>query len=259
LADRGPKRVLIIDDLHHAPADSDGRAHLLPEFERRFDRIVILGADEFYYEELICANKDDRKSNALWAYDLYRILPFGYLRCEQFVRNWVGLGETKSDELEDKVTQINGLLTQFLRNNLIPQYPWVVMIIRAAGRLTGAAARRKRLLRLPAAGPHYCGPGEVPAEASESTASYAWLESWPTSYTPPRQPNRRATPIVVKSETPYSRRLPLVDLPRVVVGQATESRVYSSLASSPSQAYLPLIGSFSRDFARAAVMRACSR
>jgi hypothetical protein len=45
------------------------------------------------------------------------------------VRNWVTLGHTKPDELEDKIVEINGLLTQFLRNNLIPQYPWVVMVI----------------------------------------------------------------------------------------------------------------------------------
>jgi hypothetical protein len=124
------KRVLIIDDLQQGPDHRNRRDELLAELERRFQRIVIVGADEFYFEELLCDETEEaRKSNALWSYDLYRILPFGYVRCEQFVRNWVGLGHSKPDELEEKVAQITGLLTQFLKNNLIPQYPWVVMVI----------------------------------------------------------------------------------------------------------------------------------
>ena len=124
------KRVLIIDDLHHGPDRRERRDEILAEIERRFDRIIIVGADEFYFEELLCDQTEEaRKSNGLWAYSLYRILPFGYVRCEQFVRNWVRLGHSKPEEFELKVSEISGLLTQFLKNNFIPQYPWVVMVI----------------------------------------------------------------------------------------------------------------------------------
>ncbi len=123
------KKVLILDDMPDAPGEADHRSLLLAEIERRFNRVIIVTAEDFYFEEFLSADVEDRKSNPIWAYAFYRILPFGYLRCEQFVRNWVGLGQGKQDELEDKVKQITGLLTQFLRHNLIPQFPWVVMIV----------------------------------------------------------------------------------------------------------------------------------
>ncbi len=123
------KWVLIIDDLHETLGDIDRHSLFLAEIEQRFKRVVIVDADDFFYEELLSVDEADRKANPLWAYNLYRILPFGYLRCEQFVRKWIGLGQAKPDEFADKVRQITELLTQFLRHNLIPQYPWVVMVI----------------------------------------------------------------------------------------------------------------------------------
>ncbi len=123
------KRVVIVDDLHDDPTDLDLRNAILVEIERRFDRVIIVGADDNYFQELLATDEEDRKADAMWEYESYRILPFGYLRCEQFVRNWVRLGQRKPDEVESEVRHINELLVQFLRHNLIPQYPWVVMII----------------------------------------------------------------------------------------------------------------------------------
>lgn len=124
------KRMLVLDDLHHGTKDRKRREQIINELERRFDRIFVIGADEFCFEEIFSAPRESGDRNPLWEYEHYRILPFGYVRCGEFVRQWVGLDDTQQPEDADsKVQQINGILGQFLRNNPIPQYPWVVMVI----------------------------------------------------------------------------------------------------------------------------------
>ncbi len=123
------KRVLILDDFHLGPADRRRREHLVSEIERRFGRTVVVAGDEFCFDELF-SEAPGAGASALLAYEPYRILPFGHARCDRFVRNWVALGHSEGgDEFDGRVGLINGLLNQFLRNNPIPQYPWVVMII----------------------------------------------------------------------------------------------------------------------------------
>jgi len=126
----GAKRVLIVDDLQLGLLDRIRREELVQELERRFDNIVLIGSDEFYYEELIPIARDDRGAHVLWSYSHYMILPFGHLRRERLVRTWVGLDkEQDGRESEGKISQINQLLNHFLRINPIPQSPWVIIII----------------------------------------------------------------------------------------------------------------------------------
>lgn len=125
------KRVLILDDLQLGPLDAARRDELISELGRRFDRAILLTSLEYFFEELFPANDASATvKSSLMAYEHFRILPFGYGRCDRFVRNWIKLDTAeKPDEFEEKVSEITGILTHFLRSNPIPQYPWVVMII----------------------------------------------------------------------------------------------------------------------------------
>jgi hypothetical protein len=97
---------------------------------RPVQKAEALRSDEFYYEEMVPTAQAERTKNPLWEYKHFHILPFGYLRREEFVRRWVNLDRSESPaEVEDKVTKLNSLLSHFLRNNPIPQSPWVIMII----------------------------------------------------------------------------------------------------------------------------------
>lgn len=122
------KRVLVLDDLHNGPTDRKRRAKLVAELERRFEQIIVVGAEEFCFEEIFSEDRDD--VSPLWEYERYRVLPFGYMRCGIFVRQWVGLDDAQlPEEVENKVIEINNVVGQFLRGNPIPQYPWVVMVL----------------------------------------------------------------------------------------------------------------------------------
>ena len=125
------KQVLVLDDLHNGPSDRKRREKLIAELERRFKRMIVVGAEEFCLEEIF---SDDRREagdvSPLWRYERYRILPFGYMRCGVFIRQWVGLDDAQlPDEAESRVVEINNVVSQFLRSNPIPQYPWVVMVL----------------------------------------------------------------------------------------------------------------------------------
>lgn len=124
------KRVLVLDNLHRGPNDRKRREQIVGELNRRFDRAIVIGSEEFCFEELFSVPRDADDKNPLWEFEHYKILPFGFIRCGLFVRQWVGLDEHQQpNEAEVRVQQITGILGQFLRNNPIPQYPWVVMVI----------------------------------------------------------------------------------------------------------------------------------
>ncbi len=125
------QRVLIIDDLHNGPADHAERELFLEELERVFEYIIVVGALEFLLEDLFSPESSSKNvQSRLWKYNHYRILPFGHVRCDQFVRKWVSLDRSQSsDQTNHRVLEISGALRHFLKNNPIPQFPWVVLII----------------------------------------------------------------------------------------------------------------------------------
>lgn len=123
-------RVLIVDDFQNGPKDKAKRSLLLKELERHFGNVVLLASEDYFLEDVVSVGEEERAKNPTWGYEHYRLLPFGFLRCSEFVRRWVGLeGGSDTDLIKTKLKQIDSLLQQFLRSNPIPHHPWVVMVI----------------------------------------------------------------------------------------------------------------------------------
>lgn len=125
-----PTRVLIIDDLHRGPSDFDTRESCLKDAHGRFGKIVYLANEQFYFEELINEETGGARTSVVEEYDHLSLLPFGFLRCEKFIRNWVLLGPNEDrSAIDSRVTEIQSAVEYVLRSNAIPHFPWIILVL----------------------------------------------------------------------------------------------------------------------------------
>lgn len=126
------QRVLIVDDLHKAPREQAVREACLKDLDNRFGRVILLASHQFYLDELLVRSGSDEEpaASVLDEYDCSILLPFGFGRCEQFIRNWVALSpDDDTNTPDERVRQILGTVDGVLRSSAIPHHPWIVLVL----------------------------------------------------------------------------------------------------------------------------------
>jgi len=165
------KRVLILDDLHKGPRSRAARDPCLKDLDTWFGRVVLLTNTQSFLDELLVTNAEAAHPSQLESYSLSLILPFGYGRCDRFIRQWVALSPGEDEAtIDDRVRQIMSTVGDVLNTTAIPHYPWVMLVLvqmadspepPAAGNgsyshllnaIITAALNRSRVRRLPVNG-----------------------------------------------------------------------------------------------------------
>lgn len=126
------QRVLIVDDLHKAPRDRTLREACLKDLDTRFGKILLLTNQQTFFDELLApdGNAASATPSLLESYSVSLLLPFGFGRCEQFIRNWVALAPADhSETVDERVRQILGTVGDVLQSSAIPHHPWVILVL----------------------------------------------------------------------------------------------------------------------------------
>lgn len=125
------KRVVIIDDLQKYAGDRMARERSLADIEPRFGIVVVITSEQMCIDELFDSDGSTSRSvSVLDSFALYLMLPFGHGRCEDFIRQWVSLGDPdESMNLDERVEEISRQLSDVLRTAAVPPYPWIILVL----------------------------------------------------------------------------------------------------------------------------------
>ncbi len=121
-------KIVIVDDLHTYKGDAASWSKTLKELESRFSMCILILGEQNYIEYI--KEEADTFLSPLSDYSHLALLPFGHIRCDQFVRKWVGLGEAESSsEYDARVQDVLRQVDVVLRSNAIPHHPWIVIVL----------------------------------------------------------------------------------------------------------------------------------
>lgn len=126
------KRVLIVDDLHRTSCSSQSLADCLSDLDGRFELVVLLVDELFYFDELAADPNTEHSpdSGLLPHYSHAYLLPFGQVRSEQLIRKWVALGSGEGmADVEERVQGILAAVEDVQRTVTIPMFPWVLLVL----------------------------------------------------------------------------------------------------------------------------------
>lgn len=126
------KRVLIVDDLHRTSCSSQALADCLTDLDGRFELVVLLVDELFYFDELAAGSNAGHSSESglLPHYSHAYLLPFGQVRSEELIRKWVALGSGEgAADVEERAQTILAAVEDVQRTVTIPMFPWVLLVL----------------------------------------------------------------------------------------------------------------------------------
>lgn len=124
------KKLLIIDDYDMVALNKLFKASLLKNINTIYPNIIITGDEFFPYDEL--TYQKEQKESLLESYQKYRILEFGNLLRHKLVNKWNSIGKEEyidDGELIRKNDAVEQTLNTIIGRNLVPAYPFYLMII----------------------------------------------------------------------------------------------------------------------------------
>ena len=121
-------RAILIDDLDAIPLNSRGKALLIDNLIKYYDRIIIVTDNLFELEEII---KEDPGAY-LVEFKHCEILEFGDFLTHQLIEKWCILGleyEVGETELSHRLKTILDTVKTILGPNVLPSYPFFLLTI----------------------------------------------------------------------------------------------------------------------------------
>lgn len=126
------ERMVIIDNLHAAPAGSKGVSRILERVNAFAGKSVVFSSDSPSIA-VISADYQGDEESAYWiGAAIYELLPLGHKRRGELIRKWVSIGkeDTVSQiDIEREVRQTKVTLDTAMGKNFIPKFPIFVLII----------------------------------------------------------------------------------------------------------------------------------
>lgn len=127
-------KVIIVDDIQQLDNNRVKRREVLNLLQANVGKLVVIGQDFLCLQEL---SGKGREESGLWEFDHFVIFGFGELLREEFVRKWLLLGDTQSNDtgtFDERVHATCSVINQVVRQHLIPCYPlFLIVILQQAG------------------------------------------------------------------------------------------------------------------------------
>ena len=120
------KRVLIVDDWHRSPLNSQGREELLALVGKRFGKIFLFSDPMFDVKEFATMGKDQA---SLLRFQHASLRQFGHKSRGRLIEKWLMLGREHSydeEKLAREILEIENVITTLMGKNTLPKFPFIV-------------------------------------------------------------------------------------------------------------------------------------
>ncbi|MED5015867.1 metallophosphoesterase [Paenibacillus chibensis] len=122
------KRVLIIDNWHKSPINTDLKMKFLKDAKNYFSRVIIFSESNNIVNDSIRMISKEKE----YPFRHFEILSFGHVKRNEFIEKWVTLGQR--DTLENsmllrEVDRINRAIKPIIMQSYVPRYPLYLLII----------------------------------------------------------------------------------------------------------------------------------
>lgn len=119
-------RVAVLDDAHVFLRTPRARSAIMNVLEEDFAAAVLFADEEVCFEQM---NRTFLTEPSLGGAKRFDICELGLSRVRQLATQWVLLGHKPTDDLNARVEQVCAVVESVLRQNAIPHYPWIVIVL----------------------------------------------------------------------------------------------------------------------------------
>jgi 3',5'-cyclic AMP phosphodiesterase CpdA len=123
------KKAILIDDFHMSSFNLRGRDKIITILEGLFDVIVLFGAEQLRFDDLVTQEGEDL---GLWRFTHCQILPFGPLHRSDLIEKWCFLGRRLTHDEHDllkRAVQAEKTVSLLMGKNFIPTYPIFILML----------------------------------------------------------------------------------------------------------------------------------
>ncbi|GGB61850.1 metallophosphoesterase [Fictibacillus barbaricus] len=122
------QRILIVDDWHRTPINSASKASFLEHANRYFNQVIFFSELNNSINDAIEMISKEEKYTLRY----FDIMKFGHVKRDEFIENWVSLGQRETLEDSDllkEVDRINRIMKPILMQSYVPKFPLYLLII----------------------------------------------------------------------------------------------------------------------------------
>lgn len=122
------ERVLLIDNWHHSSLNSQTKSFFLKEANKYFKQVIFFSE----INDTVTNTIDMSSKEEDYKFRHFEIMEFGHLKRDEFVENWVRLGQAETLENKNLIREMDKLKYQLrpvLMQSFVPKFPLYLLII----------------------------------------------------------------------------------------------------------------------------------